>query len=77
MSTLLNREETAVIAGPAAALMLFGQNGACVGKTFRLFTARGREVVVTMTEGGARIDSKMSKAQIAELAAMRDDTIED
>lgn len=51
----LDREALAAIVGDVPALMLFGQGGAAIGKTFNLRRVDGRpgRVMVEMTAAGA------------------------
>lgn len=68
--------EVAALVGDSAALMLFAQQGACIGRRFKLYGRNGKIVEIEMTPLGARIEQKLTKAQLAKLAALQDDTIE-
>lgn len=68
--------EIAVLVGESAALMLFAQQGACIGRRFKLYGRNGKIVDVEMTTLGARIDQPLTKAQLAALDLLRDETIE-
>lgn len=54
-ATPLDQFELAQVVGDSAAFMLFGQNGACIGRTFNLMQPNGKSVTVKMTVEGAVI----------------------
>ena len=43
--TKMTRDELAALVGEMAALMVFGQGGACVGRSFKLSRVRGKGTV--------------------------------
>lgn len=59
----LDQFQLARLVGASAAFMLFGQAGACVGKTFNLTRPNGRSVVVTMTVDGAQVTGSTEKQE--------------
>ncbi len=69
----LDQFQLAKLVGSAAALMLFGQNGACIGRTFNLTRPNGRNVTVTMTAGGAVVTGSTEPQQEDEEDGSDDD----
>lgn len=73
---ILNMAQTSALFGSGAALMLFAQGGACMGRAFKLF-AGGRTISITMTADGCRVDSPLSAAQLRDVERAAQEDVDD